>query len=75
MLPRTWGWTGVGLIIMAVVLAGIWALARWLEWLAPGSGGKILLVGFILLPIGVVLFAGSRAREAFFGGDGEEGDT
>ena len=53
MLPHTWGWTGFGLIIMAIVLAGIWAVAQWFQWLAPGYGGKILMVCFVLLPVGV----------------------
>jgi hypothetical protein len=54
---------------MAFVLAGVWALAQWLEWLAPGYSGRILMVCFVLLPLGVALFAGSSARDAFFSRD------
>jgi hypothetical protein len=75
MAPQTWGWTGFGLIIMAITLAGIWAVAQWFEWLAPGYGAKILMVCLILLPLGVALFAGSNARKAFFGRDSEGSDT
>jgi len=74
MLPQTWGWTGFGLIIMAGVLVGIWAVAQWFQWLAPGYGGKIIMVCFILLPVGVALFAGSSARQALFGQDSEENE-
>ena len=70
-LPQTWGWTGFSLIILAIVLTAIWAFGRFLDWLVPGEGGKLLLVALVLLPIGIALFASSETRDTVFGDSDE----
>ncbi len=69
-LPKTWGWCGFSLVILAIVLFAIWGLGQIFDWLAPGDGGKILFVTLcIILPIGIALFGSSEARDSFFGRD------
>jgi len=70
-LPKTWGWLGFSIAILSVVLFSVWGLGHIFGWLFPEYGGKILLVCFILFPIGIALFGSSEAREAFFSRDEE----
>ena len=65
-LPASWGWFGFSMIILSLVLFTAWALAQFFDWLFPGHGGMLLFACFVLLPLGIGLFAGSEAREAFF---------
>ena len=67
-LPPTWGWFGFGIIILAVTLAAIWAAGQFFDFLFPGWGGRLLLVCFILLPIGIAIFGSSELVDTVFGG-------